>query len=51
MITFDNACAFGQTGSGTGGVYVTNGTRDYAVTLSALGQSRVHVWDSIAPET
>jgi prepilin-type N-terminal cleavage/methylation domain-containing protein len=47
-VGFDNACTLGQTGSGGGAIYVTNGTRDYAVTLSALGQARVHVWDAVA---
>lgn len=46
-VAFDNACTFGQTGSGTGGIYVTSGTRDYAITLSALGQSRVHLWEPV----
>ena len=45
-VGFDNTCTFGQTGTGGGAIYVTNGTRDYAITLSALGQSRVHAWDA-----
>jgi prepilin-type N-terminal cleavage/methylation domain-containing protein len=44
----DNTCTFGQTGSGAGAIYVTNGTRDYAITLSALGQARLHIWDAAA---
>lgn len=45
-VALDNACVLGQTGSGGGGIYVTNARRDYAVSLSPLGQARVHVWDS-----
>lgn len=40
------ACSFGQLGSGNGGIYVTNGDRDYAVVLSALGGVRLHAWDA-----
>jgi Tfp pilus assembly protein FimT len=36
--------AIGVTGSGGGALYVTNGHRDYAVVLSALGGVRVHAW-------
>lgn len=42
---FDNACSMGQLGSGNGALYVTNGSRDYAVVLNALGGVRIHVWD------
>ena len=38
------ACTFGQLGSGTGGIYITNGERDYAVVLHALGAVRLHAW-------
>jgi hypothetical protein len=34
----------GAAGAGGGGLYVTNGKRDYAVVLSPLGSVRVHVW-------
>jgi prepilin-type N-terminal cleavage/methylation domain-containing protein len=32
------------TGSGGGGLYITNGERDYAVVLSPLGSARVYLW-------
>jgi len=32
------------TGSGGGALYITNGERDYAIVLSALGSARVHLW-------
>ena len=35
----------GSTGSGRGGLYVTNGRRDYAVALMPLGGIRVHAWE------
>jgi len=35
----------GTVGSGTGSVYVTNGSRDYAVVLTALGGVRVHAFN------
>ena len=42
------ACGFGQLGSGNGGIYITNGDRDYAVVLNALGGVRLHAWDANA---
>lgn len=33
-------------GGGNGAVYVTDGSRDYAVVLTALGSVRVHVFDA-----
>lgn len=47
-VTFDNACAQGDVGSGGGGVYLTNGLRDYMVQLSPLGAARLRAW---APES
>jgi type II secretory pathway pseudopilin PulG len=35
----------GMTGSGRGAAYVTNGRREYAVVLTALGGVRVHAWE------
>jgi type II secretory pathway pseudopilin PulG len=35
----------GLPGQGGGAIYLTNGRRDYAVVLSALGTSRVHAWN------
>ena len=34
----------GVVGTGGGAIYVTNGVRDYAVVLGALGTTRVHLW-------
>lgn len=34
----------GDTGTGSAGLYFTNGKRDYAVSLSPLGGVRVHAW-------
>jgi prepilin-type N-terminal cleavage/methylation domain-containing protein len=39
--TFDALCNAGGLGSGGGGVYVTNGNRDYGVVLSPLGVAKV----------
>lgn len=41
-VTFTPACNRGEVGSGGGAVYVTNGSRDYAVVLSPLGAVKVH---------
>ncbi len=45
-VSFDAGCNPGTFGSGSGAVYVTNGRRDYAVVLTALGGVRVHAWES-----
>ncbi len=47
-VGMDAACTFGQLGSGNGGIYITNGDRDYAVVLNALGGVRLHAWDAAA---
>jgi prepilin-type N-terminal cleavage/methylation domain-containing protein len=39
---FDPACNPGSLGTGAGAIYLTNGRRDYAVVMSALGAVRVH---------
>lgn len=44
-IGFNPGCVVGPPGSGVGAVYVTNGRRDYAVVLTALGGVRVHSWE------
>lgn len=44
-LAFNNACTFGALGSGNGAIYLTNGKRDYAVVLGALGSIRVFVWN------
>ena len=46
-VGFDAACAPGSVGSGVGAIYLTNGRRDYAVVLSALGAVRVHNWNGV----
>ncbi len=46
-LAFSNNCAMGAVGSGTGGLYLTNGTRDFSVVVSPLGMSRSHGWDSV----
>jgi type II secretory pathway pseudopilin PulG len=38
--------AISGAGSGGGAIYVTNGKRDYAVVLRALGTIRVHRWQT-----
>ena len=40
-----NCGAIGSTGSGGGGLYVTNGRREYGVVLAPLGGVRVHLWN------
>lgn len=37
--------AMGPVGGGGGAVYVTSGTRDYAVVLGPLGSARAHSWN------
>ena len=36
----------GQLGSGNGGVYLTNGSRDFGIVLNAMGNVRIHAWNS-----
>ena len=43
---FDGACAMGQLGSGNGAVYLTNGDRDFGIVLNAMGNVRIHAWNS-----
>ncbi len=49
-VSFDAGCNPGTFGSGNGAVYITNGRRDYAVVLTALGGVRVHAWEAGAGE-
>jgi len=44
-VAFDAGCNTGTVGSGNGAIYFTNGDRDQAVVLSALGSARTHSWD------
>jgi prepilin-type N-terminal cleavage/methylation domain-containing protein len=45
-LAFSSDCSVGAVGSGGGGIYLTNGARDVAVTLTPLGSARVHSWES-----
>lgn len=42
--------ALGTTGTGAAAVYVSNGTRDYAVVMSPLGGVHVHAFDQTADD-
>jgi len=46
-VGFNAACNLGTLGSGNGGIYITNGTRDYAAVMNPLGSVRVHAWDAV----
>ena len=46
-LAFGLACNLGTFGSGNGGVYLTNGSRDYAVVLQPLGAVRLHGWENV----
>lgn len=45
-VAFTPACNRGEVGTGGGGVYVTNGNRDYGIVLSPLGANKVHRYDA-----
>lgn len=45
LMTPGDCANLGTTGQGGGGIYFTNGRRDYAIVLSALGTTRVHYWN------
>jgi len=45
-ISFDVACNLGMFGTGNGGIYLTNGSRDYAVVVLPLGAIRMHGWET-----
>jgi Tfp pilus assembly protein FimT len=44
-VAIDSGCNQGTLGTGTGGIYFTNGQRDQAIVLNALGGSSVHAWN------
>ncbi len=46
-VAFNAACNLGTTGTGAGAVYVTNGSRNYAVVLNPLGTSNVERFDPV----
>jgi len=47
-LAFSSDCTVGAPGSGGGGVYLTNGSRDTAAVLTPLGAVRLHRWDRSA---
>jgi prepilin-type N-terminal cleavage/methylation domain-containing protein len=44
-VAFNGACNVGNTGTGSGAIYLTNGDRDYGVVLNPLGTSSVERYD------
>jgi len=44
-LAFSSNCSMGAVGTGGGGVYLTNGSRDAAVLVTPLGATRVHQWN------
>lgn len=48
LMTPGDCANLGAVGQGGGGIYLTNGRRDYAVILSPLGTVRVHYWNGAA---
>ena len=47
-VAADSLCNPGTVGSGNGAIYFTNGDRDHAIVMSALGDVRIHRWDRAA---
>jgi type IV fimbrial biogenesis protein FimT len=45
-LAFSSDCTTGATGTGGGGIYLTNGERDVAVLLTPLGATRTHSWNA-----
>lgn len=43
---FSAGCGMGQLGSGNGGIYLTNGLRDFGIVLNPLGGIRIHTWNT-----
>jgi prepilin-type N-terminal cleavage/methylation domain-containing protein len=41
---FDDSCVEGPVGSGSGGIYVNNGRKQFGVALRPLGNTRVRIW-------
>jgi len=48
--SFDSACVVGGIGSGAGGIYLNNGTRQFGVALRPLGTTRVRIWNAGAAQ-
>jgi prepilin-type N-terminal cleavage/methylation domain-containing protein len=44
-LAFSSDCSIGAVGTGGGGVYLTNGSRDVALVVTPLGATRVHSWE------
>ncbi len=42
---FDAACAIGALGTGAGGIYLNNGTRQFGYALRPMGNGRVRIWE------
>ena len=42
---FDSSCTIGDIGSGAGGIYLNNGSRQFGVALRPLGTTRVRIWN------
>jgi prepilin-type N-terminal cleavage/methylation domain-containing protein len=47
-VGFTTACAAGEVGSGSGGIYLTNAERDYAAVMSPLGSVQVRGFSAAA---
>lgn len=47
-VAFDPGCVLGGFGTGNGGIYITNGQRDYAVVVQPLGGVRTHGFETSA---
>jgi prepilin-type N-terminal cleavage/methylation domain-containing protein len=45
-VAFNTACNLGTTGTGAGAVYLTNGSRNYAIVLNPLGTGNVERFDA-----
>lgn len=45
-LAFSSDCSTGAAGSGGGGIYLTNGSRDAAVLVTPLGATRSHLWNA-----
>lgn len=45
-LAFSSDCSVGTVGTGGGGIYLTNVSRDVAVVVTPLGATRVHAWEN-----
>lgn len=44
-VAIDGGCNQGMIGSGNGAIYFTNGERDQAIVVDALGGTSIHAWN------